>query len=178
MTNPETVNATQSQEHGENRDEINLALYEAIRRRILQTKFPRRRIDEEELLHAVFAHLFDQSLPALNGHTITRLLDRNIQHTIRDFKMAQRPSLDVEEFGPDFGPVYDEPEWSEEAEFERAFEKFCDTQPEPRRTIFLCSRTHSRNDIAKSVGLSRQEIGRVLKLMPEKFRLFLKKYKD
>lgn len=162
----------------ENCEDARLLLYEAIRERISQAFFPRTRIDEEELLHVIFMKLLNQFLPALDSEEMSELLDREIRHAIRNFKLARRPAMDIEEVNPDEGPSYEEPAWSVEADFERTFERFCNTRQEPEQTVFRRCRTHTRKQIARITGLSHQEISRILKKIPDKFRYFLKNDRD
>jgi hypothetical protein len=173
MTEP--ISVPQTSENAENCDR-KLLIYEAIRYQISQSYFSRIQIDEEELLHVLFFKLIDMVLPPFGSEELTELLRQKIRHTIRDFKLAKRSSLDVDEVDPDDGPFYDNRKKDFETEFEEAFDRFCDSCEEPQRTIYRRFRVCPQTEISRITKLSRDEIRISLKAMPKKFQEFLKNF--
>ena len=151
-----------------------LVLYEAIRFQISQSFFSRTQIDEEELLHVLFVKLVDKFLPPFESMELTELLRQEIRHSIRDFKLAKRHSLDIENVDLDGGPFYDDRKKDFETEFEEVFERFCESCEEPQRSIYQQFRFVSQKELAKIVGIHRNEVNKFLKAMPEQFQDFLK----
>jgi len=151
-----------------------LLLYEAIRLQISLSIFSRTQIDEEELLHVLFVKLIDMFLPPFGSEELTEMLRQEIRHTIRDFKLAKRHALDIESVDPDDGPFYDDRKKDFETEFEEVFERFCDSFEEPQRTIYQQFRIVSQKELAKIVGIHRNEVNKFIKAMPKEFQDFLK----
>ena len=97
-----------------------------------------------------------------------------IRHTLRDYKLADKPALDVGELDDEEHPFYSmDDEW-EEKEFEDTFQEFCESQEEVKRHVYSLSRIHSKTAIAKIVGISRRSVSKLIGGMCDEFREFLK----
>lgn len=130
------------------------------------------------MLHVIFMKLIDRFLPGPDSDEMKELLDQEIRHTIRDFKLDKRPMLDIERVNPDDGPSYEEQSWTEEAEFERAFERFCNQCEEPKSSVYLRSRTHSKKQLSRIYGIHEKRIYKMLDKMADEFDDFLKKFRE
>ena len=150
-------------------------LYFLIRKRIKRMKFPRLLIDPDEVANEVFLRLMEQHLPKFGSEDFENLLRRTTGHVVRNFKLFSKPALDVDELEEDKHPFYEMNFYMEEESFEYVFAKFCETFPEPKRTVFKYSRLLAKQDIAALVGISRNEVARIIKSMPELFRRFIEK---
>ena len=167
----------QIQANAENCDR-QLALYEAIRFQISESFFSRIQIDEDELLHVLFDKLVDKFLPPFGSEKLTELLCKEIRHTIRDFKLAKRTGIDIDEFDLNDGPSYDDRKKDFETEFEEIFERFCKSCDEPQRTVYKQFRAVPQKELAKVAGILRDDVRLFLKTLPKKFKDFLKNYRD
>lgn len=131
--------------------------------------------------HVIFMELCDKVLPELGRDEMNELLDRQIKDAIRAFKRdgkPARPTIDIDDADPDEGPSYDERLNSEEIEFEKTFERFCNSFDEPKRSVYLRSRTHTKKQLARINGISEKMIYKMFKEMPHDFELFLKKFRE
>ncbi len=155
-----------------------MKLYEAVRERIAQSFFSRVRTDEEELLHVIFMNLVNKYLPPFDSEEMTKLLDDEIANSIREFKRTRKTTFDIDDVDPDEGPAYDMKANADEEEFEAMFERFCESREEPERTIFRRARTHGLREIARYVGISRNEVSRLVKSMPKKFENFIENFRE
>jgi len=173
-----TISVPQTPPDGNNCAERQLLLYEAIRFQISNSFFSRRRIDEDELLHALFVKLIDKFLPPFESEELADLLQQEIRHTIRDFKLVKRHTLDIDEVDPDDGPFYDDRKKDFETEFEEMFQRFCESCEEPQRTIYQQFRTVTQTELARVAGITRSDARRFIKNMPKKFQEFLENFCD
>jgi len=175
MTTTKPIFVPQTSVNTENCDR-QLLLYEAIRFQISQSFFSRIRIDEGELLHVLFVKLIDKFLPPFESEELAELLQQEIRHTIRDFQLAKRAGIDIDEFDPDDGPSYDDRKKDFETEFEEVFERFCESCDEPMRTVYKQFRTVPQKELAKVAGVLRDDVRLFLKTLPKKFEEFLKNF--
>jgi len=173
-----TISAPQMASDPENCVDRQAKLYEAIRERISQSFFSRIRIDEEELLHVLFVKLVDKFLPPFGSEELIEFLNQAIADMIREFKLGVRSTVDIDDVDPDEGPSYDERINADEVEFEKMFDRFCDSRDEPERTIFRKFRTYARQDIAKLVKISRNDVAKLIKSMPKKFEKFVLNFRE
>ena len=171
-----TISVPQINANAENCADRQTALYEAIRYRISQSFFSRTRIDEEELLHDLFVKIVDKFYPPLGTNDFTDFLNREIANTIREFKRSVRPTLDIDDVDPNDGPAYETD--TDEGEFEEVFERFCNAQSEPKRSVYRRFRTCKHEKIAELSGLSRKTVSKMIKRIPSEFEIFLKNFRD
>ena len=171
-----TIPVPQINANAENCADRQAALYEAIRYRISQSFFSRTRIDEDELLHVLFVKIIDKFYPPLGTNDFTEFLNREIANTIREFKRSVRPTLDIDDVDPNDGPAYETND--DEDEFEEVFEHFCDTQSEPKRSVYQRFRTYKQEQLAEMCGLSRKTVSKMIKRIPSEFEIFLKNFRD
>ena len=153
-------------------------LYEAIRHRISQSFFSRTRIDEKELLHVLFLNIVDKFYPPTGSDEFTAFLNQEIANTIREFKRGKKTMRDIDDVDPDEGPAYDAKANTDEEEFEEAFERFCDAQDEPKRSVYRHFRTHKQYQLAEMFDLPLKTVSKIVKRMPNEFQKFLKKFQD
>jgi DNA-directed RNA polymerase specialized sigma24 family protein len=170
------IAASQINANSENCADRQAALYEAIRYRISQSFFSRTRIDEDELLHVLFLKVVDQFYPPLDSDEFTEFLNQEIADTIREFKRSVRPTRDIDDVDPDEGPAYEAN--ADEEEFEKTFERFCDAQDEPKRSVYRRFRTHTLAQLAEIYGLPLKTVSKMVKRMPNEFQKFLENFRD
>lgn len=174
----DTIIETQNIAKAANRGEHMTLLYEAIKLRISETCFSRARTDEDELLHVLFMRLEDEPLPPFGSEEMTARLDDEIRNAIRIGRREKMTRCDLDELDPEDEPFYDPQTKIDEQEFEETFHNFCDSCEEPERSVFRRSRTHTRVEIARSTGVSHQELTRILRQLPKKFQYFVKNHSN
>ena len=146
----------------------------AIRSQVRKTRFSRKRFDENEIVNEVFVRLAHKDVHPTDEERFYDSITQCIRHTLRDYKLADKPALDVGELDDEEHPFYTmDAEW-EEKEFEDRFQEFCESQEEPKRHVYALSRIHSKTAIAKIVGISRRSVSKLIGGMCDEFREFLR----
>jgi len=122
----------------------------------------------------VFVRMTNTELCPFGDERFYDTISQCTRHTLRDYKLAVKPALDIDDLSPDKHPFYImDSEW-EEAEFEKLFRQFCESRKEPKRKVYLLSRFHNIVEIAKIVVLTQRTVSKMLKEMHGEFQLFLK----
>ena len=152
-------------------------LYYLIRKQVKRANFPRHLIDADEIISEVFLLLVGRKLPDFTTEEFKKTLRETVQRVVWDSKRRQKPTLDISEIGDDEHPYYEMDFSLEEETFEFIFGKFCESFSEPKRTVYSRSCILSRWDIADLTGLSRSDIAKIMKTMPDDFRTFWESYR-
>ena len=149
------------------------ALLEIIQRWVSASKFSRDRIDPDEVVNEAYCRLSEtEKLPEDAGE-LSFAVEQVVRHTIRDLKRSMTVAVDVDELPHEEHPFYESETDSPEAEFEEVFLRFCESQPEPKRTIYQRCRTHSRKDIVRIANVRLESINRMMDEMPAEFKKFI-----
>ena len=151
-------------------------LYHLIRKQVKRMNFSRLLINPDEVVSDAYMLLIEKRLPDFETAEFRFTLRKAVKRILWDRRRPVRPMLDVDELDEDEHPFYEMDFYSEEVEFEIVFEKFCESFPEPKRTVFKYSRLTTKQDIAALLGISRNEIARIIKSMPDHFRDFLEHF--
>ena len=160
------------------RDDYLEKLYTLIRRQVKRERFPRRMIENNEVVNECFIQLSQKVLPNFKSSKFRNLLRGTIKHVVRHFEPLSFEMIDFDELNHDEHPFYEMNFFCEDEIFEFVFAKFCETFSEPKRTVYSHSLILSRSDIAELTGLSRGEIAQLLRKMPEHFEKFYTKFSD
>ena len=158
---------------GTDRDTYFEKLYNLIRKRVKCSFTVRRLATVDDVTGDVFLLLVEQILPPLESEDFQKLLTKTINRLVRRIKRSVREMLDVDELGESEHPFYEMDFRVEDENFELVFEKFCESFPDPQRTIFKKFRFMSKQNIAALVGISRNTVAQIIKTMPGHFRNFL-----
>lgn len=151
----------------------NEQLLEIIRRQVKLARFSRRVHDAEEIVNEVFLRLSENPV-----QTEDRLrLESHINVTIRRILRKERTLLervcDIDEIEHDEHPSYTMEEFRREESFSGAFKEFCRSRPTPKSEVYSLSMTHSKEDIARILGVSVKKVRSMIVKMPGEFKIFL-----
>ena len=150
----------------------NEQLFEIIRRQVALARFSRRVHDAEEIVNEVFLRLSEnparfESLESQVNVTIRRIL-RKERVTVDRFR-------DIDEIDHDDHPSYTMEEFRREESFAQAFDEFCRSRPAPKNEVYSLSLTHSKEDIARVLGVSVKTVRSMIAEMSGEFNVFLAK---
>lgn len=148
-------------------------LLETIRRWIAASKFSREKIDPDEIVNEAYCRLSALEPLPEDGEKFSFTVEQVVRHTIRDLKRNVTVAADIDELPLEEHPFYESDVFSPEKQFEEVFGLFCESQPEPKKSIFLRSRTHTKKDIVKIVGVRFEDVQRILRDMPSEFQHFI-----
>ena len=150
----------------------NETLFLFIQKRVKLSTFCRLHNDLDEVVSDVYMMLSEQNLPDFKTEEFRIVLRKAVKRNLWDRKRPVRPMFDVDELDEDEHPFYEIDFDSEEKAFESFFEKFCQSVPEPHRTVYSRCRVLSRNNIVALTGLSQRGVTKIIKEMPERFKTF------
>lgn len=145
-------------------------LYNEICRLTGSVRYNRRRIDAMELANETFLRLHDSPLPSEPEKRREAILG-TIKEVARTFGKKRRKQISLGVLADSDHPTCP---LEEADEFETVYAHFLAAQPEPQRTVFSKVRTHSKADIAKITGLSKNDVPELLATIGEEFERFLR----
>lgn len=169
---------SQSAANGVNCDASLETLYSLIRKRVKCSFIVRRLADVDDVTGDIFLQLAERKLPPFESEEFKKILTKTANKYVRQIKRSIREMLDVDELGESEHPFCEEKCFSDEEEFELVFSEFCESFPEPKRTVFRKSRILSWRNIAELTGLSQRDIARAIRLMPKQFKTFFENYSN
>ena len=138
--------------------------------------FSRLLINPDEVVSDAYMLLIEKRLPDFETAEFRFTLRKAVKRILWDRRRPVRPMLDIDELEEDEHPFYEMDFYSEEAEFELVFAKFCELFPEPNRTVYFYSRVIPRKDIADLIGLTQRRVTQIIKQMPGHFKTFFENY--